>query len=139
MCLCVYNITEGHEIQIGLLWSEVYIFEKKYILLKVTADTLCKDYLYVFLFLSWPDKNKAEKICQERGCGSHSHIPNPGLFIGNKSEENVVLNCDAKDQFSWQCMEPKECLERASVICNSKCKAFRSTSLRLVAFIVLIF
>ncbi|CAM4718502.1 unnamed protein product [Leuciscus chuanchicus] len=65
------------------------------------------------------DDKKADKICQELGCGNHRHIPKPGLFKVNQSDENVVLNCDAKDQFSWQCMESTKCAERASVICNN--------------------
>ncbi|XP_077078848.1 scavenger receptor cysteine-rich type 1 protein M130 [Siphateles boraxobius] len=67
---------------------------------------------------------KADKICQELDCGAHYLIPNPGLFKEQQSKENVLLNCGDKDQFSWQCMELSNCVERASVIC-SKHKMFR--------------
>ncbi|KAK7145628.1 hypothetical protein R3I93_013384 [Phoxinus phoxinus] len=66
------------------------------------------------------DKKHADKICQERKCGDcyRGCDKEDALFKRQKSEENVSLKCDDKEQFSWQCMEPKKCSERVGVICN---------------------
>ncbi|XP_042585217.1 antigen WC1.1-like [Cyprinus carpio] len=65
------------------------------------------------------DKSKANKICQELGCGDHHYIPKPGMFKGQQSKQNVLLNCVSDEKFSWQCMEWSDCQERASVICSN--------------------
>ncbi|TRY72798.1 hypothetical protein DNTS_009501, partial [Danionella cerebrum] len=71
------------------------------------------------------DKSKADMICQEIGCGNHSYIPKPGLFKGEPTNHNVLLNCSGNGRFSWQCMErTTNCLDQASVICSEH-KKFR--------------
>ncbi|XP_042586337.1 antigen WC1.1-like [Cyprinus carpio] len=65
------------------------------------------------------DRTKANKICQELGCGDHHYIPKPGMFKEQTSKKNVLLNCVSDEKFSWQCMEWAECQERASVICSN--------------------
>uniref|UniRef100_A0A8C2KG13 Si:dkey-8e10.2 n=1 Tax=Cyprinus carpio TaxID=7962 RepID=A0A8C2KG13_CYPCA len=65
------------------------------------------------------DKIKANKICQELGCGDHFYIPKPGIFKEQQSKQNVLLNCVGNEKFSWQCMERSDCKERASVICTN--------------------
>ncbi|XP_050972473.1 antigen WC1.1 [Labeo rohita] len=63
------------------------------------------------------DKSIADKICEELGCGKHYYIPKPGMFKGQQSKRNVVLNCVGGETYSWQCMEWSDCQEQASVIC----------------------
>ncbi|XP_016411735.1 scavenger receptor cysteine-rich type 1 protein M160-like [Sinocyclocheilus rhinocerous] len=65
------------------------------------------------------DESKANKICQELGCGDHHYIPKLGMFKGQQSKPNVLLNCVGNEQYSWQCMERSDCQERASVICSN--------------------
>ncbi|XP_016295596.1 scavenger receptor cysteine-rich type 1 protein M160 [Sinocyclocheilus anshuiensis] len=65
------------------------------------------------------DESKANKICQELGCGDHHYIPKLGVFKGQQSEPNVLLNCVGNEQYSWQCKEQFDCQERASVICSN--------------------
>ncbi|KTG31847.1 hypothetical protein cypCar_00027801, partial [Cyprinus carpio] len=81
------------------------------------------------------DRTKANKICQELGCGDHHYIPKPGMFKEQTSKKNVLLNCVSDEKFSWQCMEWAECQERASVICSSKCLLLLNSSMEYVALI----
>ncbi|XP_052420252.1 scavenger receptor cysteine-rich type 1 protein M160 [Carassius gibelio] len=63
--------------------------------------------------------NWANKTCQELGCGDVHYSPKPGMFKGQQSKRNVMLNCVGNEKFSWQCMERSDCRERASVICSN--------------------
>lgn len=89
----------------------------------------------IYFFSSWPDESKANKICQELDCGDHYNIPKPGMFKGQQTKKNVLLNCNGNDQYSWQCMEWSNCQERASVICNSKCLLLLNSSMEYFALI----
>ncbi len=85
--------------------------------------------LFVFIFSSWPDESKAKKICQELDCGDLYSIPKPGMFKGQQSKPNVLLNCVGNEHYSWQCMERSACQEPASVICRSKCLLLLNSSM----------
>lgn len=77
---------------------------------------------YVFTFFySWPDKSKADMVCQELGCGDNYYIPKAGMFKTEPIKENVKLNCVGNEKYAWQCMElTTDCKDRANVICSSK-------------------
>ncbi|KAF5905560.1 scavenger receptor cysteine-rich type 32, partial [Clarias magur] len=70
------------------------------------------------------DDTKANKVCQELGCGELQKTLTPSIFNQTGSLYSVSLNCFGNEDFLWQCVDwvsakEQTCLEEVRIICSN--------------------
>lgn len=75
------------------------------------------------------DKNAADVVCRQLGCGEADHIPNAGIYLAGGHTTMISVKCTGSEKHLWKCEKTIKgnCSDAAGVICSSKPPASSSS------------